>query len=91
MASNEIIKKIEELKELEGFIEELESEANAIRDSIKQEMLERNVEELAAGQYFVRWNTIISNRLDSTTFKKTLPDVYKSFLKQTTSRRFTID
>ena len=46
------------------------SEAEAIRDAIKAEMLERDTEELTAGQYIIRWTSIISNRFDTTSFKK---------------------
>ena len=51
MTKNEMIKKIEELQELETFIEEIKAEAETIKDSIKAEMLDRDIEELAAGQY----------------------------------------
>ena len=50
----------------------------------------REVEELIAGQYIVRWTSVLSNRFDSTAFKKVMPEVYKAYTKQTTSRRFTI-
>ena len=50
MTKNEMIKKIEELQELESFIEEIKAEAETIKDSIKAEMLDRDIEELAAGQ-----------------------------------------
>lgn len=90
MANNEMIKKIEELKELEALIEEASAEADAIRDSIKAEMMERDTEEMAAGQYIIRWTSVLSNRFDTTSFKKIYGDLYKAFTKQTTSRRFTI-
>ena len=90
MTKNEMIKKIEELQELETFIEEIKAEAETIKDSIKAEMLDRNIEELAAGQYIVRWTSILSNRFDTTSFKKQFGDLYKSFTKQTSSRRFSI-
>ena len=90
MSTNEMIKKAEYLQELEGFMEEIKAEADSIRDAIKAEMMERDTEELAAGQYIVRWTSIISNRFDSTSFKKAYGDLYKSFTKQSTSRRFTI-
>ena len=38
MTKNEMIKKIEELQELETFIEEIKAEAETIKDSIKAEM-----------------------------------------------------
>ena len=46
--------------------------------------------ELIASQYIVRWVAVLSNHFDSTTFKKVMPEVYKAYTKQTTSRRFTI-
>ena len=67
------------------------AEAETLRDEIKTEMLNRNTEEMEAGQYIVRWTSVLSQRFDSTAFKKVMPDVYKSFIKQTASRRFSIN
>ena len=90
MSTIEITAKIEALKDLESLIEEAKAEAETLRDEIKTEMLNRNTEELSAGQYIVRYTTVLSNRFDSTAFKKVMPDVYKAYTKQTASRRFTI-
>ena len=90
MSTIEISAKIAELQELEALIEEAKAEADSIRDEIKNEMLNRNTEELTAGQYIVRYTTVLSNRFDSTAFKEVMPDVYKAYTKQTASRRFTI-
>lgn len=90
MSRNELISKIEALNEWEALMEEAQNEAEAIRDSIKQEMLERETEELTAGQYIIRWTPVLSNRFDSTAFKKMYGDLYKAFTKQTASRRFSI-
>lgn len=90
MSTIEITSKIEALKELESLIEEAKAEAEALRDEIKAEMLNRNTEEMEAGQYIVRWTPVLSQRFDSTSFKKVMPDIYKSFTKQVSSRRFSI-
>jgi len=90
MSRNELISKIEALNEWEALMEEAKNEAEAIRDSIKQEMMERETEELTAGQYIIRWTPVLSNRFDSTAFKKMYGDLYKAFTKQTASRRFSI-
>ena len=90
MSTIEITSKIEALKDLEALIEEAKAEAEALRDDIKTEMLTRNTEELEAGQYIVRWTSVLSQRFDSTAFKKVMPDVYKDFTKQVSSRRFSI-
>ena len=90
MSTIEITSKIEALKELEALIEEAKAEAEALRDEIKTEMLKRNTEEMEAGPYIVRWTPVLSQRFDSTAFKKVMPDIYKSFTKQVSSRRFSI-
>ena len=88
MSRNELVAKIEALNESEAVIEEAKAEAEAIRDSIKAEMMERDTEELTAGQYIVRWTSVISNRFDTTAFKKVMPDIYKAYTKAVSSRRF---
>ena len=90
MSTIEITTKIEALKELESLIEEAKVEAEALRDEIKQEMLNRDTEELEAGQYIVRWTSALSQRFDTTSFKKVMPEVYKAYTKQISSRRFSI-
>ena len=90
MSTTEITSKIEALKDLESLIEEAKAEAEALRDEIKTEMLSRDTEELEAGQYIVRWTSVLTQRFDTTAFKKVMPDVYKAYTKQISSRRFTI-
>ena len=90
MSTNDLVMKVEKLKELEELLEEVKTEAESVRDEIKQEMLTRDTEELEAGQYIIRWTSVLSNRFDTTAFKKVLPDVYKAYVKQVASRRFTI-
>ena len=90
MSQNEIVSKIEELKEWEAILEEAQTEVEALRDCIKAQMLERGTEELEVGTYIVRWTSVLSNRFDSTAFKKEYAELYQSFIKQVSSRRFTI-
>ena len=90
MSAKEIINKIEALAEWEAIIEEAKAEAEALRDSIKAEMLQQNTEELEAGTYIVRWTSVLSQRFDTTAFKKSHSDMYKEYTKQVSSRRFTI-
>ena len=90
MSTIEIQVLIESLRTLEELIEEAKSEADVLRDAIKQEMIKRDTEELTAGRYIVRWTSVLSQRFDSTAFKKVMPEIYKAYLKQVSSRRFTI-
>ena len=90
MSKIELLAKIELLNKYEAMIEEMKNEADSIRNSIKAEMEAREVEELMAGQYIIRWTSVLSNRFDTTGFKKMYADLYKEYTKQIASRRFTI-
>lgn len=90
MSTIDIISKIEQLKELEELAEEVKAEAEALRDEIKNEMMNQGKEEMEVGKYIIRWTSVLSNRFDSTAFKRVMPDVYKAYVKQAASRRFSI-
>ena len=90
MSKIELLAKIELLNRYETMMEEIKAEADKVRNSIKAEMEACEVEELIAGQYIVRYTSVLSNRFDSTAFKKVMPELYKAYTKQTASRRFTI-
>ena len=90
MSKDELVAKIEALNEWEALMEEAKSEAEALRDSIKAEMLAQETEELEAGAYIIRWTSVLSNRFDTTAFKKEHNELYQQFTKKVASRRFSI-
>ena len=90
MSTTQITKKIEDLLELEKFIDKVKAEADTLRDEINAEPLRRGTEELTVGPFIVQWTSVLSQRFDSTAFKKVMPEVYAAYLKQGPSRRFTI-
>lgn len=90
MSTNELESRIAKMQEWEAIAEAAKAEADSIRDSIKAEMMERNAEELVAGKFIIRWTNVVSNRFDSSAFKKVHADLYKAFCKATESRRFTV-
>lgn len=90
MSRNEIEAKVVYLQELESFIEEIKEEADTIRNEIKAEMLDRNVTELQAGRFIIRWTDVLSNKFDTASFKRVYGDLYKAFQKQVYSKRFSI-
>ena len=80
---------------LESFLtppQKVEKMFDAVNELVAQkaEMEAREVEEMIAGQYIVRYTSVLSNRFDSTAFKKVMPEIYKAYTKQVSSRRFTI-
>lgn len=90
MSTVELASKVKELKEWKELIKEAEAKAEALEESIKAEMLKQNTEELMVDKYIVRWTFVLSNRFDTTGFKKVMPEVYKAYTKQVSSRKFTI-
>lgn len=90
MTRVEMENKVMELKEWEALMEEAKDQVEAIKDELKAEMIERETEEIVTDKFVIRWKQIINNRFDSTSFKKQFGELYKSFTKQTTSRRFTV-
>lgn len=90
MSNDELSTIIQQLKEWETIQEEAKAEVESLKDQIKEEMNRKGVEELEVGQYIARFTTVLSNRFDATAFKKVMPEVYKAYTKQTTSRRFSI-
>lgn len=90
MSTIELSTIIEKLKEWESIQAEAAAEVEALKDQVKAEMNSRGVEELEAGQYVARFTTVLSNRFDTTCFKREHAEMYKQYTKQTTSRRFSI-
>ena len=90
MSTCELETKITKMQEYEALAVEAQAEADALRDEIKAELIRRNTEEVTTGKYIVRWTSVLSQRFDSTAFKRAMPDVYKAFTKQVSSRRFSI-
>ena len=92
MSTCDLETKITKMQEYEALAEEAkaEAEAEALRDEIKAELTRRNAEEVTTEKYIVRWTSVLSQRFDSTAFKRAMPDVYKAFTKQVSSRRFSV-
>ena len=90
MSKIELLAKIELLNKYEAMVEEMKAQADTIRNEIKAEMESRELEEMIAGQYIIRYTAVLSNRFDTTAFKKVMPEIYKAYTKQVSSRRFSI-
>lgn len=89
MSNPNLEPKVKELLELKRMREELDAEISAAEDEIKQAM--GTEETLLAGAFKVTWKAVTSSRLDSTALKKALPEIAARFMKQTTTRRFSIN
>lgn len=90
MTNKQLDNRIKKLQGIEAQVKELEAQADAIRAEIKADMESRGEDEHNTGSFIIRWKEIITRKLDSKALKAALPDVFESFSKESSSRRFTI-
>ncbi len=90
MSNNEVIKTAKELFELKQMKTELEDEITALEDRLKQEMADREVDELAAGSHTVHYTEYTAMRFDASAFKKAEPELAAQYTKAATGKRFSI-
>lgn len=91
MTERQIENRIKKLQAIEARQKELEQQAENLKAEIKADLEKKGLQELKTKNGFIiRWKEIISNRLDGKALKAAFPDVYSQFVKQTSSRRFTV-
>ena len=91
MTERQIENRIKKLQAIEAQQKELEQQAEALKAEIKADLEEKGLQELKTKNGFIiRWKEIISSRLDGKALKASFPDIYSQFVKQTSSRRFTV-
>lgn len=82
-------KKVAQLVELQKQIDSLTQQMEDIKTDIKVEMESWDTDRISTKKYSAVWQSIVSNRFDSSAFKKAYEDLYKLFSKPSESRRFT--
>lgn len=77
--------------ELQQEIEKLQGMQEAIKDQIKNAMVEIEQEEITGDNWRATWHNTTTSRLDTTALKKANPELYKAFCKSSNSTRFTMN
>lgn len=90
MSANELTSKVRELKELKTMADELAAEIAAIEEEIKSEMSARQVDEMIAGAFKIRWKLVESSRFDAKAFREAMPELAERFTIRSQARRFTV-
>ena len=76
---------------LQEQIEQLQAEAEAIKDSLKAVMVDRAAEELEGHGWRATWYNTVTNRFDSGAFKKANAELYAAYCKPVNGTRFTLN
>lgn len=80
---------IAEIKSYEDLQEQLKAEVESLRIEAIQYLQNNSIDEYCSDAGKITFREVISNRFASTEFKKLCPDLYQSFLRKTSSMRFT--
>lgn len=81
---------IKEYKEYQDIQEELKNQMELLKSEAIEMMTEDGVDEVVTDSGKVTYREVLSQRFDSTAFKKSeWAELYKEFSKQTASMRFT--
>lgn len=90
IATNELVRKADELKSISEKIKELEEQEQLLKNEIQLEM--KDAENLIdiSGQKIATWKNQSSQRLDATKLKAEKAEIYTAYLKSSESRVFRI-
>ncbi len=83
---------LKELKEYNDMMKALKAEIEKIQDECKEYMIDNNIDEVISDDGIkATYREVISNRFDSTAFKKDFADIYSEYTKKSSSMRFTFN
>lgn len=83
---NEVIK---EIKEYQAMQDELKRQIEALKNEAVEYLESHEIDEYMCDEGKVTYREVISNRFDSTSFKKDFADIYAEYTKKTSNMRFT--
>ena len=86
----EFAAKIRQIKELEQQKKQIEEAISDLKDEIKDFMDRNKTTELAVDVFTVHWSETTSERFDSKAFRKDNEELYAEYLRETTTKRFSI-
>ena len=91
MSIKELDSQVMTLRELQSEIDRLNAEVEAIKDSIKTEMVNRGEEVLTGNGWKASWKIVEGTRFDSKALKAADPATFARFTVATRTSRFCIN
>ena len=90
MSNKELNSTARDLMSVRQMIEDLQAEAEALTDKLKNAMIEQGTEILQGDGWKATWKNVSGNRFDSKSFKADHADLYTAYSKATTTTRFVL-
>ncbi len=91
MSTGTMNAKVNTCFELMKQIEQLQAEAESIKDALKGQMLERETEALEGAGWRATWHNTSNSRFDTKRFKADHADLYGQYTVKITGTRFTLN
>lgn len=82
---------LKEMKELQAMEAELKAEIEKLKAEAVTYMVDNDLDEIVTDDFKACYTTVLSNKFQTSAFKKVHMDLYKAFTKQTEYKRFTLN
>ena len=89
MKNHEINEIIRQIKEYQDLQEQIKAELGLLKAEAIEYLNDEGIDEVLTDAGKITFREVISNRFDSTAFKRVHADLYKAFSKKTCNYRFT--
>lgn len=86
----EMLEHIRAIKSAKMAIKDLEEQIKGSQNAIIRVMNDHGLDEMNIDIFKVSYKDVSTDRLDTTSLKKELPDLYNKYVKTTVSKRFLI-
>ena len=90
MSTTELNAAARDLLSVKAMIAELEQEAEALTDKLKEAMVDAGSEAMSGPGWTASWKNVVSSRFDSRKFKAENAAVYEAYTRPVTTCRFLI-
>lgn len=77
------------IAEYRRIIDDAEAELESLKKIAINRMEERGIDELKSDEHKATYRIVVSNRFDSKAFKADYADLYESYKKSSSTKRFT--
>ena len=78
-----------ELAQYTRIMEEAAATVDGLKDEIKKYMEEHDTDMLSGNEHKATYKTVTSNRIDTASLKKDMPNIAAQYTKTTETKRFT--
>ena len=89
MKNHEINEIIRQIKEYQDLQDQVKAQLEALKAEAIDYLNDEGVDEILTDVGKITYREVISNRFDSTAFKRVHADLYTAFTKKTSNMRFT--